>query len=270
MVMNRSTRLAVVCAFALGWGAPAHAQATSQPSQPPAVTADGAAWYVAGEPIVFAGNLYRPAGPQVYFNPHEMVRTGFHQGVPLYTKTTLEPYSIVFVPLQRGLMQPYERPRTGDIAGTVGSTTPSFPVSRAADAVGMPSLQAAAPPMLFGPVATDAQAPVAVAQPAALPTPVGTTGVTAPAPTALPAVAVKPSEMRRRPSAIFVEVGSVRYFTSGEPIAFDPNQFVKIGEHEGFPVYARNGGPQTTIYLPLAGDVSNAVTPFSARTARRR
>src|SRR5688572_33397323 len=56
-----------------------------------------------------------------------MVRVGHYNGVPLYADTTLEPHSIVFVPVGRGQMQPYERLRAGDLAGTSGSRLPSFP-----------------------------------------------------------------------------------------------------------------------------------------------
>ena len=64
----------------------------------------------------------------MFFNGNTMVRTGHYNGVPLYADATLEPYSIVYVPIGRGLMQPYERPRRGDLAGTTGSRPPSFPV----------------------------------------------------------------------------------------------------------------------------------------------
>ena len=46
-------------------------------------------------------------------------------------------------------MRPYERRRDGEVAGTVGNTAPSFPVSR--DNENAPpdaGLQAAAPPVL--------------------------------------------------------------------------------------------------------------------------
>ena len=61
--------------------------------------------------MIFAGSLYYPAGPVVFFNGDVMVRTGYYYGVPLYADTTIEPYSIVLVPIGRGQMQPYERLR---------------------------------------------------------------------------------------------------------------------------------------------------------------
>jgi hypothetical protein len=59
---------------------------------------------------------------------HPMVRSGYYNGVPLYSDTTIEAYSIVYVPVQRGRMRPYERLRQGALAGTVASRTSSFPV----------------------------------------------------------------------------------------------------------------------------------------------
>ena len=104
------------CAFLLltsTASAPVFAQVQSRPTDAPVVTAANESWYVNGEPLQFAGDLYYPAGATVFFNGNTMVRTGNYNGVPLYADTTLEPYSIVYVPIQRGLMQPYERPRLG-------------------------------------------------------------------------------------------------------------------------------------------------------------
>ena len=42
------------------------------------------------------------------------------------------PYSIVYVPIGRGLLQPYERIRQGELAGSTGSRTPAFPVRASA------------------------------------------------------------------------------------------------------------------------------------------
>ena len=129
--MNRRVRLAVITIFA-AFALPLtlDAQMTMRPTPYPVVTAEDERWLLSGEPITSDGVVYYPTGAQVYFNPYEMVRSGYYRGVPLYSKTTLEPYSVVFVPLPGGLMQPYERRREGDVAGTAGSTVPSFPVTR--------------------------------------------------------------------------------------------------------------------------------------------
>ena len=132
------------------------AQTALQPTPKPIVTVENEVWYQAGMPITVNGNTYYPTGPQVYFNGNEMVRSGHFQGIPLYSRTTLEPYSIVFAPLSGGLMQPYERRRSGEIADTVGSLSPSFPVVRSAEQSGMEyvpgagMVQAQAPPSRVG------------------------------------------------------------------------------------------------------------------------
>jgi hypothetical protein len=150
--MNGPARLVICCAIAVFAAKSANAQSTLQPTPPPAVTADAEQWYQSGQPVMFAGNFYYSAGAQIHFNANEMVRTGTYQGVPLYTRTTIEPNSVVFVPLVGGMMQPYERRRDGDLSGTVGSSAPSFPVATSRDqstsgTAALSTVQAAGPPM---------------------------------------------------------------------------------------------------------------------------
>ena len=84
--MNGSARLVICCAIVVCSGRSALAQSTLQPAAPPLVTAETQQWYQNGEPLMYAGNVYYPAGAQVHFNGNEMVRTGFYQGVPLYSE----------------------------------------------------------------------------------------------------------------------------------------------------------------------------------------
>ena len=115
--------------------APVWAQVHSRPTEPPIVTAENEQWYRQGEPLQVGGDVYYPAGPNIFFNGNTMVRTAHYNGVPLYADTTIEPYSVVLVPVGRGVMQPYERPRRGDLAGTTGSRAPAFPVQARAPRV---------------------------------------------------------------------------------------------------------------------------------------
>ena len=62
-----------------------------------------------------------------------MMQQGVYQGVPIYADVTLQPFSVVYVPITRSTMRAYERKREGDLAGTTGSRTPSFPVEIASD-----------------------------------------------------------------------------------------------------------------------------------------
>jgi len=83
-----------LCAFLLLTlipATPAIAQVQSRPTDAPVVTAANESWYVNGEPLQFAGDLYYPAGATVFFNGNTMVRSGNYNGVPLYSDTTIEP-----------------------------------------------------------------------------------------------------------------------------------------------------------------------------------
>jgi hypothetical protein len=105
---------------------PVLAQVGSRPGDPPIVTAENDAWYRQREPVVFAGDFYYPAGATVFFNRNTMVRTGHYNGVPLYADTTLEPYSIVYVPVARAASpEPRAVGTVGDIVtppvGTAGT-----------------------------------------------------------------------------------------------------------------------------------------------------
>jgi hypothetical protein len=244
---------AAICLILLG--SPAHAQVDYRPAPTPLVTAEHAPWYLAGDPMTHAGAIYYPAGPQIHFLPFEMVRSGFYEGIPLYVRTTLEPNSVIFVPVGRGLMQPYERRRDGDLAGTVGSQAPSFPVARRAGAPpGVP--QAAAPPT---------QAPVYFPDTRASslgrdwPAPAATTGP----PPAVAAAAVP----ARRPGprdGIFIEFQGARWYSaSAAPVHIDQAALARVGERHGMPLYRRAGDP--AIYVPVSLD---AAAPL-ARYVRR-
>ena len=112
----------------------ASAQVFSRSTPGPDRTAAGEAWYASREPLYVLGDYYYPAGSTRFFDGNRMVASTFYDGVPIYQDTTLEPYSVVFVPIGRGLVQPYERRRRGELAGTTGSFVPSFPVQNYAEA----------------------------------------------------------------------------------------------------------------------------------------
>ncbi len=249
-----------LCAFLLLTfiaATPAIGQVQSRPTDSPLMTAENESWYVNGEPVQFAGDLYYPAGATVFFNGNTMVRSGHYNGVPLYTDTTIEPYSVVYVPIQRGLMQPYERPRQGAAAGTVASRTPSFPVRMTSTAVGS-----------FGAL------PQAAAAPTALPAPIGAISVYTPEP---PSAAVLPvvapsavttsAKATTRPNTetgtTFATIGRptsndgvwIRYLgekwiSAGPAVPITPESFRVVGSYEGFPVFARKDGSEQVIYVP--------------------
>ena len=118
-----------------------------QPTPPPLATAANVDWQIRGDPVFFSGDFYYPAGPNVFFDGNIMKRSGEYQGVALYVDATLEPYSVVYVPIGRNLMRPYERRRAGQLAGTVGSRTPSFPIERDVEVSGAGTRGIVAPPL---------------------------------------------------------------------------------------------------------------------------
>lgn len=223
------------------------------------MTAENEPWFHAAAPIMHAGNWYYPTGALTSFNGNEMIRSGHFQGVPLYSRKTIEPFSVVFVPLAGGWMQPYERRRAGELADTAGSGAPSFPVVRPSEQAGMEfPVQAAAPPSYAG-EAPDrialAEVGTAVATPA-----VGTTGVD-------PAPMVGPLTTARRPeglNGVYVEFGRRRYFADGPAVPFDAQVFTRIGEYHGFPVY-RHRGQETTVYIPSLAGERTVVAPYRVR-----
>jgi hypothetical protein len=267
--MNRRASVGVLAALVLLVSAVAGrgvaAQVTYQPTPEPAVTAENERWYLEVEPITYSGAFYYPTGPQVYFNRHEMVRSGSYDGVPIYVRPTIDAFSVVYVPLPGGRMQPYERRREGELAGTTGNVAPSFPVATASEGYREPGPgnvpEAAGPPTFIGsaPVSTAPSAPrggpagMAGAPDTSAAEPVGTTG---------------PLASARRPqglNGIFIEYDGSRWFSSGSAVEFDPGRFTPVGEYRGFTVYAARGDRSGTIYLPVAEGASALLAPYSRR-----
>ena len=232
--------------------APVHAQIQSRPTDPPLVTAVNESWYQLREPVQFAGDVYYPAGAAVFFDGNTMVRTGHYNGVPLYADTTIEPYSVVLVPVARGLMQPYERRRRGDVVGTTGSRAPSFPVGTSAQVTTIPQSATAptAPPLPVGsiPAYTPESNVVGTTGRVEIitPRPVGTSGQAVSRRTVAP-----PFSTLRRPEGndgVWISYAGEKWVSAGPAIHVDAD-FTQAGQYAGFPVLTR-AGRQDVIYLP--------------------
>lgn len=237
----------LIVAGALVISIPAVAQVNSRPTDPPIVSAENDAWYRLGEPVVVSGEFYYPAGPVTFFNGNVMVRVGHYNGVPLYANATLEPHSMVFVPIGRGQMQPYERLRTGDLAGTSGSRLPSFP----GRSDRLPREIAAIPELPPLPQAVGTISTVTPERP------IGTTGVEL-------AVPVVPPPQRGKPftyDSVSVQFMGEKWVMAGPSMEM-PSGLVQIAEYKGFPVYARTGQQNERIYLPLT---AGRVAPFTPK-----
>ena len=236
----------LLVALALVAATPAAAQVQSRPTDPPLVTAANESWYQLREPVQFAGELYYPAGAALFFNGNTMVRVGHYNGVPLYADATVEPFSVVLVPFTRGLMQPYQRPRRGDLAGTTGSSAPSFPVAVVPNAT---TPRAAAVSPTAPPVPPGAISVFTPERPAPARDVVGTTGIVATprAQTGPPLVTLRRPEGN---DGIWIPFGGERWVAAGAAVPLNTSMFVRVGEYRGFPVYARRELQEDMIYLP--------------------
>ena len=251
--------------------------ALAQPTPLPTVTANSESWYQSGEPLLHDGIVYYPRGAVIYFDRDEFVRSGFYRGIPLYSRTTIEPFSIVYVPLAGGLMQPYERPRVGEIVGTIGSLGPTLPTPvptderRQRDSVA----QAAGPPTnLPGPtdiegngrlvvpaVTAEIPGPVATTGTATVPRAVGTTGrtVVMPRPRAI-TTAARPTGV----NGAFIEFNNARWFVNGPTVEFDAAAFRQVGTLGEFPIFTRTGDAGA-IYIPTGTNIRGLVARYARR-----
>ena len=238
----------------------ASAQALIRPERRPVVTAESERSYFEGQPITYAGGLYYPAGAAVFFNVNEMARTGDYLGIPLYVLATRDSVGVVYVPVAGGLVRPYERRRDGDVAGTVGNTAPSFPVSRDIEAT-LPDAgyQAAAPPVLGASYISAFDPAPVVAERLPVLTVTGTSGRTVETrPVGPLATALKPTGL----NAFYIEYSGTRYYSAGPVVALEPAAFTRAGEYHGFPVYTARDRADV-IFVAVANGAPGLLSPYS-------
>ena len=269
---SSARRIALAVVFLALFSVRGSAQVISQPTPVPLVTADAEFWYLNGDPITYAGNTYYPAGAWISFNSNEMVRSGFHFGVPLYVRTTDEPYSVIYVPLARGFVRPYMRRRSGDVAGTAGTAplsgtaamySPAGALDSPAQAGGPPSLVAGPPSDALG----QPRAPIpAVASQAtemdtrpALPATSPSTGARVVGNSGRAAAQVPdvPTHTRIGPrpeglNAVYVNFRDRRWFSEESVVELDRARMIQVGDHFGFPVYVDRETPEQRIYVATA------------------
>jgi hypothetical protein len=219
-------------------------QAVSARSTYPAVSAADREWLRSGDPIHFAGDNYFPGGAPVHFDAELMLHSGSYDGVPLFVDTSVEPYSQVLVPIGRNLLQPYERLGEGDLAGTTGSRTPSYPVEVRPDTALLP--QRAFPQQAAPGDPRPGDAPQA--EPRGSEAPAGGVGplLTARAP--------------RGNLGIWITYEGRRWQLAGEAAMLD-SSFKRTGDYRGFPVYEKPaaGTGERLIYVPSRDQV---VAPY--------
>lgn len=257
-------RMALLTAAVWFAGGLAFGQMVVQPTALPTVTADNEPWYLNGEPIMYAGNMYYPTGAQVFFNQNEMVRSGFYLGVPLYTRTTIEPYSVVYVPLEGGRLQPYQRPRTGELTGTAGSVPSTLPHPPATVPPRGLAAHAAGPPSQ-----TTIEVPLQMPRPAVVPpepptaAPVATSGRI---PTQRTLIQI--ADQTKKTQSIFIEYGGRRWYPIGPPRPLDRTALVRLPDYLGFEVWGRSPDA-AEILIPVTVGSDMAVIYSTTRPGKR-
>lgn len=233
----RGCRLGFVLSVAVLVPSLGNAQVFQFRTPPPDVTAAASAWQLNSEPIVVAGLTYYPTRGFRLFDGQVMAQTGMFAGVPVYSDTTIEPWSEIYVPLGNGRMRVYERRRERELAGTTGSHAPTFPVES-------PSAPARER------VVTSAGA-------------VGTGGTVVPRAASDNAVLPAPARPRRTVitpvargavNGVWLEFNGGRWYSSGLSASFDPDRFEPIGEYHGFPVYRDTIGGSGEIWVSVVKD----------------
>ena len=248
--MHRMAPLLLLVVLAVAGASAAVAQITMQSTPPPTVTAENESWYVTNDAVIFAGNSYYPAGPSIHFLPNEMVLSGFFRGVPLYTRTTIEPYSIVFVPIAGGMMRPYERRRSGDLVGTTGSSVPSLGVEIPSAFRAAPRIQAAGPPFAeTSGIVTESPSQTPTVEDH-LPAPLSESGGGA---TGGRLTAPRGKRVGRPPAnGVYVEFNNQRWYSGAPPKSLDAGTLQRVGEWHGFPVFTSPTTGPSTIYIPVS------------------
>ena len=263
----------------------------------PTITAQSAGLNLR-RPVEFAGDAYYPVGPTVFFNGRVMVVSGAYEGVPLYTDLTLEPYSVVYVPVAGGYMRPFERKRTGGLAGTVGSRVPSFPIERDVElsarsaqtgivtppAPGLdlwyqhdcrgllfptPVPQRCLPPDSslgradYTPYASGLlpieAGPAPEPSAPAVPSPTGPASRN----DAAPSTASRSAAARSSRVDVWVDFEGQRWYTAGRAMRFDQARFQRVGELKGLPVYRDRAVDTGRVYVTIMPD--GFVAPFARR-----
>ena len=226
---------------------------------PPDVSAASASWQINSSPIVVGGLTFYSTRGMRLFDGQIMAQTGLFEGVPVYSDTTIEPYSELYVPIGSGRMRVYERRRERELAGTTGSHVPTFPVDSPSvpaprDRIAEPNASADAR-VTTGAVGTSGTfVPRAIADPAVLPergrtrrVSIGSVAVTQPAAT----------------SGVWLEFNGERWYSNGTATSFSADRFEPVGEYHGFSVYRDKNTGSRDIWVSVVKD--GPLAPYSRR-----
>ncbi len=216
------------------------AQAHPLRTAPPEVTAAAAEWQVNSEPILANSSVYRPTRAFRTFDRQVMTQVGVYQGVPLYADVTLEPDSLIYVPVGRDRLRVYERRRDNELAGMTGSGAPSIAVER-------PSARSDEKRMVG---TAGSVVPPAAGSTVVTPRPRRTTIETIPRP-------------RTGNRGVWLDFVGQRWYSAGTSSSYSPDRFTKVGEYRGFPVYVEKSGKMDTIWVQVVN--GGPLAPYAKR-----
>jgi hypothetical protein len=216
--------------------------------QPP-VTAQYAEWQFNDEPLIVNSVLYHPTRETRFFDGQIMAQVGVYRSVPVYADVTLEPHSVVYLPVGRNLMRGYERRRSGELAGTQGSRTPAFPVE-----VLTPN----------GPVPESIPSSSQIFVPTSASEPPLNRELTSAARTARSApMHIESIPGPSLPNGVWLQYDGMRWYSRGQATIFVRDRFTQVGEYRGFPVYRENNGRPDEIWVAVVKD--GPVAPYARR-----
>jgi hypothetical protein len=216
----------------------ATAQVVMRSEPAPSRVAGGTDWYRSGEPVLHRGELFYPGGAQAFFQKDVMVLVGEFRGVPVYADPTLETGSIIYVPVEGALMQPYERLRAGELAGTSGSRMPSYPAATSTELMVVPQAVVAGTKVPAEPIGDlDPAAETALAE--------------APVVPAVRVETIAPDRAAGEPrgTGIWIEWNGVAWNAAGPSVRVGA-QMKRIGTYNGRAVFS--GADERTIWVETA------------------
>ena len=216
------------------------AQAYPLRTAPPEVTAAAADWQLNSQSIIVSSTIFQPTRATRMFDGQVMVQVGVYQGVPVYADVTLEPNSVLYVPVARNQLRVYERRRDHELAATTGSQTPSLPVQNSA--------RARAEERVVG--TTGSIVPAGVGSGNAIPHP----------PRSVMETIQRP---RHGMNGVWLDFVGVRWYNSGVSASYSADRFSKVGEYRGFPVYVETAGNKDTIWVQVTK--GGPLAPYSQR-----
>ena len=245
----RGFRLGVVLSMVVLIPSLGNAQVFQFRTPPPDVSAAASSWQLNSEPIVVSGLTYYATRGFRLFDGQVMAQTGMYENVPVYSDTTIEPYSELYVPVGNGRMRVYERRREREIAGTTGSHVPSFPVESAS----VPAARERVVGFTGAVGTTGTNVPRIAADSAVLP------DRTRPRRTSIITAAPRTDAV----NGVWLEFSGARWYSNGPAASFSPDRFEPVGEYHGFPVYRDKSSGSDDIWVSVVRD--GPLAPYAKR-----